>query len=135
MSGDYKMNTYRTIRNICEGLIAKYDHNDPDYKAAEAIGAFDSIIDLFADYYDAESFLEFLEKHDGDILSDFRFAYIKEWDELIADIKYFEGDCDGVYDIDFEEFKNLETEEEQIKYIKDHLDCLMVYDNGVVVSW
>ena len=62
------MNTYALIRNICEGLVAKYDEDDPDYKKAKEDEMIDNIIELFADCYDEKSFLEWLYKHDSDIL-------------------------------------------------------------------
>lgn len=129
------MNTYRTIKNICEGLIARYDHNDPDYKAAESAEVLDQIVELFADCYDAESFLEWLDKHDGDILIDFRFAQIKTYEEIIDQIDNGDDNPDGVYNIDMEEWAELGNDEEKKDYIKDHLDCLMSSDVAVVVSW
>ena len=129
------MNTYKTIKNICEGLIAKYDQNDPNYKAAQEADMLDNIVELFADCYDAESFLEWLDKHDGDILVDFRFAEIKTYQELIEEIDSGDDNPDGVYNIDLDEWEELETEEEKIDYIKDHLDCLMSSDVAIVVSW
>ena len=128
------MNTYALIKNICEGLIAKYDTNDPDYKAAESDEMIDNIIELFADCYDEKSFLEWLYNHDSDILIDYRMAYRKTYEEIIQELD--DGnECDGVYDIDFDEWRELETEEEKKDYIKDHLDCLMSSDACVVVSW
>ena len=125
------MNTYTLIKNICEGLVAKYDENDPDYKKAKEDEMIDNIVELFADCYDEKSFLEWLYEHDSDILVDYRFANTKTFEEI--DNGY---EPSGVCDIDFEEWREIgDDEDERKEYIKNHLDCLMSSDKVVVVSW
>lgn len=130
------MNTYKTIRNICEGLAEKARQaNDVDYRAAADADAVDAIISLFTDCYDAESFLEFLDKHDGDIFCDFRFADFRYYEDMIQEIEENKGDTSGTYNIDFEEFKALEDEDAKIDYIQDHCDGLFYTSKGICVSW
>ena len=130
------MNTYRTIYNICETLAEKARQaNDVDYRAAEEAEAVDAIISLYTDCYDAESFLEFLDKYDCDIFADFRYADFRYYEDMIQEIEENEGDTDGTYNIDFAEFKQLEDEDAKIEYIKNHCDGLFYTDKGVCVSW
>lgn len=126
-------NTYELITAICEGLIAKYDVNDPDYKIAKKYNILENIIDLFASCYDAESFLDWLDRHDLDILVDLRYADIKTYEEVINELNKG-NECD-LYNIDFEEWEKLETEEEKIEYIKDHFDGLFYNDYCLVFYW
>ena len=126
--------TYRIIKKVCEGLLANYDKQDPDYIKAESDKMLDPIIELFADCYSAEDFLQWLADHDGDILINYRFAYTKTYEEIAEDIDNG-TECDGVYDIDFQEWEKLTAEEERKDYIRDHLDALMSSDSVVVVRW
>lgn len=130
------MSEYELIKRVCEGLISKYDENDPDFKRASEDEMIDNIIELFADCYTSKDFLEWLYNHDCDILIDYRFAYTKTYEEIAEELDNGEEN-DGVYNIDFEEWQAIdkENEEERKDYIKDHLDCLMSSDKVVVVSW
>ncbi len=130
------MNTYNLIKEICEGLVERYDKNDPDYKAAQNDGMIDNIIEIFADCYDEKTFLQWLHDHDGDILIDYRFAYTKTYEEIAEELDNG-NECDGVYNIDFDEWREIDKNDEEARkdYIKDHLDCLMNSDSVVVVSW
>ena len=128
------MMTYNTIKAVCEGLLANYDKQDADYIKASEDEMLDEIIELFASCYDAADFLKWLADHDGDILIDYRFSDTKTYEEIAEELDNG-NECDGVYDIDFQEWEKLTTEEERKNYIKDHLDCLMSSDRVVVISW
>lgn len=134
------MKTYELIKGICEGLIANYDKDNWNYIKAEEDDMLDNIIELFADCYDAESFLTWLYEHDGDILIDYIYAYRRTYEEIAEELDDCTDNddcdvCDGVYGVDIEEWHELKTEEERTDYIKNHLDCLMSSDKAVVVEW
>lgn len=99
------MKDYEKIRIVAERLISEYDHNDPDYKAAEPF--ISEIIDLLMYSYGYNDFCEWLVAQDCDILNNFRFADIRERSEY-------------------------EDEEE---FLKDKEDALFSTDDLIVLQW
>ena len=101
------MQTYKVIERITEALWDKCKaEGDKDILKAEECGFKESIIDLFSSCYDADSFLEWLDKHHLNPADGFQYAEIYSRDEL--------------------------EEDEWLDYCED---CLMCNDEYVCVRW
>ena len=131
------MSDYELIKSICEKIAAGTSESDPDFREAKADGMIDNIISIFAECYDSKSFLEWLDKHEGDLFCDYRFADKTTFEEIAEELDNGNDNPDGVYDVDLEEWQELKDEDEKMDYIEEHLDCLM-YSRGsgvIVISW
>ena len=126
-----KKNIYEKAKEL---LRTAYDKNDPDAKAVIDGGFEESFCQFFDDVYSWEEFCTWLVEHDLDICCDFRFADIREWDDIIDDVDRYHEDTGGVYNLNVEGWDNL-TKEEKIERIKESSDCLLVGDLGLCVSW
>ena len=90
------MRDYEVIKEVCEAL---WNSDDPDCYEAEEYGFKENIIELFTEYYDGSSFLEWLAKNNCNPANHFREAEVvekpddpEEWAEIQENALFFNND-------------------------------------------
>ena len=131
--------TYGEEGEAMQSLIIKLlkgtECDDPDFKEALEDGTAEAIISLDLDCYGLADFVKWLAKHDFDLFINYRYADKAFLVDVIKDVEETEEAPDCCYNFDYEEFKELETEEEKGDYIKEHFDGLLYSDEVLVISW
>lgn len=117
-------------------LIKGTDTNDVDFSQALEDGTAESIIQLDLDCYDLTDFIVWLSKHNFDLFIDYRFANTITIKEVLRTLEENQEDePQYLYDFDFDEYNQLNDEDDKIEYIKDHFDGLLCSDKVLVISW